>query len=528
MLPLVYDILTLAAVTIIGAGVGYCLRGCRPIASAMKCFAAGDGPPAKAPEPAFDVQSSLVRVRELTQRVAADVGSHGSQLRQLSAALSGSHCDVAELVAQLVGTNDLMQQQLSLAELRLLEQARMIEVHVSQSRTDALTGLGSRMALDDQIGQRLEQYQVTGEPTSVLLLDIDHFDDLSDLFSHIASDEVLRQVSAILRQYLRPNDLLARIAGQTFAVVFPGLTGEHSSALAETVRAAIGTAEFVFEQKQFRLTASAGLSELLPGDSPASALRRSDEALHHAKKAGRDRGFWKDGARMRALVAIETPADQVLSGAPPQGPAEVAGPRPRSPQSAPSAPLDDALRDPLTQLSNRTGFNQDLARRLAEHRRFGTPVCVTVIKIDGFREILEQQGSDACNTLIQLTARFLTASSRADDQVACYEQDTFAVLMSGAQLEIASRIAERLRTVIAKFSLTLADKPFQFTASLGVAEESGDDSSPAVIDRAMAAVSIAAKHGGNQVVVSRGGRMERMPAQADLAKPEAKLQHAHA
>lgn len=152
--------------------------------------------------------------------------------------------------------------------------------------SDPLTGLPNRRAFRD--AARDEFSEMRPVATSIALLDIDHFKLVNDHFGHDAGDDVLTGFAAVAQQMLRREDMIARIGGEEFAIMFPGL-GLHDAALAcEQVRMAVASTAFPTAAGPVRITLSGGVS-ILGADGLDGALKRADGALYEAKSEGRDR-----------------------------------------------------------------------------------------------------------------------------------------------------------------------------------------------------------------------------------------------
>ena len=150
------------------------------------------------------------------------------------------------------------------------------------ARRDALTGLGNRLRLDEDLGQLHFRCARYGWQYSLAVCDIDHFKRHNDEFGHLAGDDVLRQVAAALQATARRGDGVYRYGGEEFVVVLPGQDLERARAAAERLRAVVETATPV--------TMSVGVAASAPeGDEdPAAVLARADAALYAAKQAGRN------------------------------------------------------------------------------------------------------------------------------------------------------------------------------------------------------------------------------------------------
>lgn len=153
---------------------------------------------------------------------------------------------------------------------------------------DPLTGAFNRRTLERQADALLQQAQRRGQAYSLLLLDADHFKQVNDAFGHDAGDEVLRAVVAVLRQGLRPADLVGRLGGEEFVVVLPDAGTPAALQRAEQLRAAVAALRFEVAGRRVPLTVSIGLATA-GAESFADLLRRADHAMYAAKHAGRNR-----------------------------------------------------------------------------------------------------------------------------------------------------------------------------------------------------------------------------------------------
>lgn len=157
---------------------------------------------------------------------------------------------------------------------------------------DSLTGIDNR-----RMGMRLLEDEIrradrTGESLAVVMVDLDHFKSVNDDFGHAFGDQVLQATADAMTSEMRTYDTVARIGGEEFLVLLPGVGVETAIAAAERIRYAIvrHTAE-VLEARREGVTASAGVAVYLPGSAESidALLSRADRALYSAKAAGRDR-----------------------------------------------------------------------------------------------------------------------------------------------------------------------------------------------------------------------------------------------
>jgi diguanylate cyclase (GGDEF)-like protein len=161
-------------------------------------------------------------------------------------------------------------------------------VHRNAAVLDGLTGMLNRTALAARTAEIEHQARVTGEPISVVLIDIDHFKSVNDTHGHTAGDAVLRDVAYRLRKELRAFDLAYRLGGEEFAVILLGSEEAHGVELAERLRRAIGDQPI----GGLQITISLGVAAAAGPEEPFSwqdAYHRADAALYLAKQTGRNR-----------------------------------------------------------------------------------------------------------------------------------------------------------------------------------------------------------------------------------------------
>ncbi len=170
-----------------------------------------------------------------------------------------------------------------------------------QAQSDPLTGLANRIKFDEELEQELRLSRRSGQPLSLLLLDVDHFKRLNDGLGHPAGDEVLRALSTILRgRARRPRDLVARLGGDEFAVLLPETTPQAAAAIATTIHVDLAnlSSRTGSHVPLPPFTASIGIHTTQNEEETAAyVFELADNALYQAKQAGRNRSFSHTGER---------------------------------------------------------------------------------------------------------------------------------------------------------------------------------------------------------------------------------------
>ena len=173
------------------------------------------------------------------------------------------------------------------SNVEVLEQLRQLQ---DLAARDFLTGLFNRRHFFARGRQLVGEAREMGLPISVAILDIDHFKRLNDRHGHDGGDKALTAVARTLGIMAeRGFNLLARIGGEEFAIIFPGADLIEAERLCGEIRAAIASAPLVINGEALPLTVSIGVAALTPDAMLETCLGQADEALYAAKQDGRDR-----------------------------------------------------------------------------------------------------------------------------------------------------------------------------------------------------------------------------------------------
>jgi diguanylate cyclase (GGDEF)-like protein len=155
---------------------------------------------------------------------------------------------------------------------------------------DPLTGIYNRGAFDASIDRYVTLAQMTGQPLTLMMVDLDHFKKVNDTHGHPIGDRVLKAVcDAAVRSFPRKDDLVARYGGEELAVVLLDVGPAKAPALAARLLDNVRKIAIDHDGTTTRITCSVGVAHLSDSDTPATLVACADAALYRAKKKGRDR-----------------------------------------------------------------------------------------------------------------------------------------------------------------------------------------------------------------------------------------------
>lgn len=190
-------------------------------------------------------------------------------------ALFGTMLDVTERAETM--------RQLDAARARAEREAAEVR---TLAATDPLTGMPNRRCILANLADAMDASQLTGEPLSVAMIDIDYFKRVNDEFGHGVGDTVIKGIADILCDESVGHDSVGRIGGEEFLFVFPGRRAEELDARCLSIKERVTSAQW---DEAIEITLSIGVAELKSGWDERDLLRAADQALYDAKHAGRNR-----------------------------------------------------------------------------------------------------------------------------------------------------------------------------------------------------------------------------------------------
>jgi diguanylate cyclase (GGDEF)-like protein/PAS domain S-box-containing protein len=170
-------------------------------------------------------------------------------------------------------------------------QARKMAAEMTHQAThDALTGLINRREFERRLERAIDSGKHQDAQHSMLYLDLDQFKIVNDTCGHVAGDELLRQLTAVMQEKLRKGDTLARLGGDEFGVLLENCSTEPANRIADLLRRTVGEFHFTWLDKTFPIGVSIGLVTFSNGGvALADILRMADAACYVAKDTGRNR-----------------------------------------------------------------------------------------------------------------------------------------------------------------------------------------------------------------------------------------------
>ena len=200
---------------------------------------------------------------------------------------------------------------------RLLELRQSKEQLQKLALTDPLTKLGNRATYDRNITQAVASTQRSGNPHSLLMIDLDHFKSFNDTHGHQTGDSVLRSVADAIRKSVREADICCRYGGDEFAVILPDTKASNAVILAERIHKQVATASLKQPAGRLPMTVSIGISctRRKSNIHPPQLIEEADRALYLAKENGRNRTeIWRSDHVIPKTEFTYNPASQLAFG----------------------------------------------------------------------------------------------------------------------------------------------------------------------------------------------------------------------
>ncbi len=179
-------------------------------------------------------------------------------------------------------------------------------------RTDNLTGIANYRYFYQAMEQEVERTQRSGQPTSLIMLDIDFFKKVNDQWGHEVGNQALVHISRLLQQTVRKLDIPCRYGGEEFAVILPDTTLTACLPVAERIRKGIEETPLKVDDQWLHMTVSLGITTYQDKENTTveSLVKQADKYLYQAKESGRNKTCH---ARLPKIEIVTTEEKQALS-----------------------------------------------------------------------------------------------------------------------------------------------------------------------------------------------------------------------
>ena len=252
-----------------------------------------------ASESAETLLSLLETIRLTTTGLTVGMERFDGDLKTVFDAVDDSGPDgVRGLIAELTALGLALQKnvedsrcELDTTRKRLDQVTAELERSHSQARVDALTGAVNRRGMEEIIEREISRARRGKTPLSVAILDIDHFKRVNDELGHDTGDRALTHLVTVLKSGLRDSDVVCRYGGEEFAVILPDAGIQGALFVVDRLRAMVENARLPLASGTLQICFSAGVTELAENDHRDALLKRADNALYAAKRAGRNRVY---------------------------------------------------------------------------------------------------------------------------------------------------------------------------------------------------------------------------------------------
>ena len=243
----------------------------------------------------------IARLSQVTESSSTYQGKMEESVRQLEGVKRME--DIAPVLKDLIEATRVMAQESSSVrdELKTMREraqsteSELVKLHreldrVSmQARHDALTGALNRQGLDEALNREISTVRRKESALSVALLDIDNFKKLNDAKGHETGDAALTHLATVARECMRPQDTLARYGGEEFVILLPDTPLDKGVEAMTRLQRELSRRFFLAGAEKILITFSAGVAQLAANETGADAIRRADQAMYLAKRAGKNR-----------------------------------------------------------------------------------------------------------------------------------------------------------------------------------------------------------------------------------------------
>lgn len=222
----------------------------------------------------------------------AEAISGTEDIAQINTIVEGLMQDTRVMQTDILRSREALEEQRTIAvsaEVKIKELETELTQLSEKVRVDQLTGTLNRRGLDDAFAIEIARAQ-RGETTlSVAMLDIDNFKNLNDTYGHEAGDMALKHLANVVKETVRPTDIVARFGGEEFVILLPETDLDEAVSVISRLQRDLTKKFFLQNNERLLLTFSAGVALFKLEEDQASVLHRADQAMYLAKRSGKNR-----------------------------------------------------------------------------------------------------------------------------------------------------------------------------------------------------------------------------------------------
>jgi diguanylate cyclase len=252
-----------------------------------------------------DLRDMLKAFVERLSEITQSTGSFHEKLEESARLIeqAKSMAEIAPVLKDVVGAtrnmasdsqtarNELsaMRERATTTEAEIAKLHQELDRVSAEARHDPLTGALNRKGLDEALERELSTVRRKETPLCMALLDIDNFKKLNDTLGHAKGDEALNHLASVARECMRPQDTLARFGGEEFVILLPDTPLDRGIDAMTRLQRELTKRFFMAGTEKVLITFSAGVAQLAQGEEAHDAIRRADQAMYLAKRAGKNR-----------------------------------------------------------------------------------------------------------------------------------------------------------------------------------------------------------------------------------------------
>ncbi len=201
---------------------------------------------------------------------------------------SNEHIDLGLIKSKFADIQEHMISEVQRANEEIAKLTEKMKLLEEESNVDPLTRVFNRRALEKYLEKVCAKGNLKQE-LHLLILDIDDFKSINDLYGHLAGDKILIFIANLLTHMLREGDKVFRFGGEEFVIILNRIGDESCKRIATRILKQISTNKLVYKDTTIKVTVSIGATKYQEGDTPESIIERADKALYEAKRDGKNK-----------------------------------------------------------------------------------------------------------------------------------------------------------------------------------------------------------------------------------------------